>query len=127
SGAPAVPGPRARVDGDDHERLAERLSEHLELRPAAQAIDEDALSLDSWHRALGPDSESVSLSFGVGHAPDRRIGDGQATSLGFLAHYVAYPDDREADVLSPDEDFFLAASGHAVYAGCLNAARKRTG
>ena len=121
---PFVPGLRGRVDGDDHERLAERLSEHLELRPAAQAIDEDALSVDSWHRALGPDSESVSLSFGVGHAPDRRIGDGQATSLGFLAHYVAHPDDREADVFRHDEDFFLAAAGHAGDADDLHAARK---
>src|SRR3989449_11660387 len=104
---------RGRMDRDDHERLAERLSELLQLCPAAQPFDDNALSVNPRQGALRPDSESMRLSLGVGHPSDRGVGDRKASTLGFLAHYVAHPDDREAEVLRGDEDFFLAAARHA--------------
>src|SRR3989442_758635 len=122
---PLVARLRGRVDGDDHERLAERLSEHLELRPTAQAIDDDALTVDSRQRALCPDSESVGLPFGMRYAPDGGIRDGEASTLGFLADYVAHPDDCEPKVLRHNEDFFLPASRHAGDADHLHARDER--
>ena len=88
-----MPRPWGRMDGDHHECLAERLPKHLEFRPTAQAIDDDALAEDAWQRALRPNSEPMRFSFGVRHASDGGIRDGETATLGFLAHDVAHPDD----------------------------------
>src|SRR5881397_2333894 len=66
-----VPRPWGRMDGDHHECLAERLPKHLEFRPTAQAIDDDALAEDAWQRALRPDAKSVDLTLRLGHPADR--------------------------------------------------------
>src|SRR2546427_9620040 len=47
---PFVPRLLGRMDRDDHEPLAERLSEHLEFYPTAEAFDDDTIPLDSRHR-----------------------------------------------------------------------------
>src|SRR5438552_9389475 len=119
-----VSRPRRSMDRDDHEGLSERLSEHLELRPAAEAVDHDAVSVDSRQRALRPDSESVSLPLRLGHAPDRGIGDREASTLGFFPNDSTHPNDGEAEVLCDDEDFLLPASRHSSDADDLHAARK---
>src|SRR5437667_179704 len=81
------------MDRDDHEGLSERLSEHVELCPAAQAVDHDAVSVDSRQRALRPDAEPVSLPLRLGHPAHRGVRDREAPALGFFPDHIAHPDD----------------------------------
>jgi len=81
------------MDRDDHERFSERLSKDIELRPAAQAIDDHAISVDSLQRALRPDSETVGLTLGLGHPADRGVGDREASALGLFSDDIAHPND----------------------------------
>src|SRR3989449_7507796 len=85
---PFVPRLRGRMDRDDHEPLAERLSEHLEFYPTAEAFDDDTIPVDSRQRALRRDSESVGLTLCLGHPADRGIRDGEASALGYFAYHV---------------------------------------
>ena len=108
-----MPRLRGRMDRDDRERLAERLSEHLQLCSAAQPFDDNALSVNPRQGALRPDSESMRLSLGVGHPSDRGVGDRKAPALGLFPNDIAHSNDGKAEILRNGEDLLLAASGHA--------------
>ena len=101
------------MDRHDHEPLAKRFPKHLKLRPAAQALDDDVLSVDSRQRAFRPNAKSVDLPVRLGHPAYCGIRDGKAPTPSFPAHHVAHPDHREPEVFRYNEDFFFSASGHA--------------